>query len=178
MLQVPGLLGTSHLLDFLARGLPGHQASRLAERPSLEEAAEGAGGLVALLLRDAVAVAVVEELLFRGVLFEGLRRMLGLRAALFGSAALFGIAHFDLHLGIAAALLGLQLAAMRAAFGLPLAIVAHAFNNAVALLTRGAAPAGLETTATSAALAALVAASAIAICVRRLRRGDEPRGEH
>lgn len=114
----------------------------------------------------AILVAFVEEVFFRGLVFEGLLRRANLRAAVLGSALLFGLAHLDLHQGVAAGLLGVQLGALRAFLGLPLAIFAHALNNTAAVLARSG---GLETSAASLALAALLSISALAALTRRAR---------
>jgi membrane protease YdiL (CAAX protease family) len=117
----------------------------------------------------AILVAIVEEIFFRGLVFEGLRRHLGLRTAVLGSALLFGLAHLDLHQGVAAGLLGVQLGALRAVLGLPVAIFAHALNNTAAVLARTG---GLETSAASLALAALLSITALHALTRRARAGS------
>ena len=76
---------------------------------------------------------VVEELLFRGLLFGALRSIGGPIVAIFGSALLFGAVHGGLQHALIATLLGLQLGAIRETSGLSLAIVAHAFNNTIVL---------------------------------------------
>jgi len=194
-LQAGGLLGTSHLLDVLARLVPGHAASRLALEPAIRvgsgitanEVGVGSAGAIGLTaafaIVVAIVVAIVEEILFRGLLFEGVRRRLGLRAAVLGSALVFGLAHLDLHQGVAAAVLGVQLGALRAILGLPTAIFAHALNNAAAVLAWAG---GLEPSATSLALAALLSITALQVLTRRaqtlgsvLQRAsgsDEPSG--
>ena len=165
-LQILGLLGTSHGLDFLVRLAPGYATSRIAQAHFLALDAGSCGeGLVLILLRDGIGAAIAEELLFRGLVFEGLRRTLGVGAAIVGSAAFFGLAHLDVHQGLAATLLGLQLGALRAAFGLPLAIAAHAINNAASLTANLL---GLEASAGSLALALLLSGAACAALVQRL----------
>jgi membrane protease YdiL (CAAX protease family) len=170
LLQVLGLLGTSQLLAALAKRAPGWATSRLADALAPIDG-EGEAGLCMLIARDAIGTATLEELVFRGALFEGLRRALGLGPAIAGSAVLFGLAHLDLHHGLAAAVLGLQLGALRALFGLPLAIVAHVTNNLAALL---ATRAGFEASALSLAIAAGLACSACAVLAQRLRHPAAP----
>jgi len=165
-LQVVGLLGTNHLLSRVVELLPGfaqsraHDAFDAAGDASLKE-------LLLLLLRDGLGAALIEELLFRGLLFEALRRWLGPLPAVFGSALLFGVIHLDWHQGGVAALLGLQLGAMRQVFGLPTAIAAHATNNLVAHL---AARAGFSAGWISLGLAAFATGSACAALVQAWRR--------
>jgi membrane protease YdiL (CAAX protease family) len=170
LLQVLGVLGTSQLLAALAQRTPGWATSRLATALAPVDG-EGEAGLLMRIARDAIGTATLEELVFRGVLFEGLRRALGLGPAIAGSATLFGLIHVDLHQGLAAALLGLQLGALRALFGLPLAIVAHATNNLAALL---ATRAGFEASGLSLAIAAGLAGSACAVLAQRLRHPATP----
>jgi membrane protease YdiL (CAAX protease family) len=135
MLHVAGVAASSALLERVARTLPGFEASRLAQALSdatAEAGAEGAGGgpaWASLVLREAIVPATGEELLFRGVLFEVLRRAAGVRAAILGSALLFGLAHGDLHHGLVAGLLGVQLGCLRERHGLTAVWIAHAVNN-------------------------------------------------
>jgi len=153
MLHVAGLAASSALLERIARTLPGFEASRLAQALSDATAAagaEGAGGGLAwasLVLREAIVPATWEELLFRGVLFEILRRTAGVRAAILGSALLFGLAHGDLHHGLVAGLLGVQLGCLRERHGLTAAWAAHTVNNtlviAMPLTTAGSLGLGL-----------------------------------
>jgi hypothetical protein len=134
VLQILGVLATSHLLERAVRLLPGAADSRVATR-----LAESAAGDPALrfeeFLRDALLTGTIEELFFRGLVFEIVRRMRGPGTAILTSALLFGLAHGDWHQGVAAGLLGLQLGTIRLFFGLPLAIVAHVTNNALAFWT-------------------------------------------
>ncbi|HEX7239987.1 MAG TPA: CPBP family intramembrane glutamic endopeptidase, partial [Longimicrobiaceae bacterium] len=63
---------------------------RLAEKPTAGElAAEAAGALL-----TGVVVGVMEELLFRGAMFGGLRRAMRWPAALLLSSAVYAIVHF------------------------------------------------------------------------------------
>lgn len=73
---------------------------------------------------------VMEELLFRGILFRRLRDYLGFYAAVIFSAAAFGIAHGNLTQGIYAFILGMVLAALYEHFGsLKACIAGHMANN-------------------------------------------------
>jgi membrane protease YdiL (CAAX protease family) len=165
-LQIVGLLGTNHLLSRLVELLPGFAQSRAHD--AFDAASDASQQeLLLLLLRDGLGAAVVEELLFRGLLFEALRRWLGPLPAIFGSALLFGAIHLDWHQGGVAVLLGLQLGAMRHVFGLPTAIAAHATNNLVAHL---AAQAGFSAGWTSLGLAAFATGSAYAALAQAWRR--------
>ncbi len=135
-LHVAGLAATSWLLERAARRLPGFETSRLAEAiariPAASDVTNGPEW-IRLVLRDAVVPATLEELLFRGLLYEILRRSAGVPAAIMGTALLFGLAHLDLHHGLVASLLGLQLGLLRERHGLGLAWLAHATNNVLAV---------------------------------------------
>lgn len=85
------------------------------------------------LVRGAILPATLEELFFRGLVFEGVRRLKGDTTALLVSAGLFGLAHPGLAHSAAAGLLGLYLGILRLHWGLALPIAAHALNNALAL---------------------------------------------
>lgn len=175
VLHLAGFAATSALLVRAARRLPGFAASGLAERLARAAAAEPAGGggigaWIQLLLREAIVPAAAEELLFRGLVFAGLRRAAGPRTAILGSALLFGAAHGDLHHGLVAALLGIALGCLRERHGLAFALTAHALNNALAF----AAPAGIalfgQEAAGGLALGLLLAGSSNAVLLQALRR--------
>ena len=104
---------------------------------ALENAANAAAGtepLTFLMLLYSVLLApLFEELLFRGLLFNQLRRY-GRCFAILITALLFGLMHTNVLQLIAAVLLGLLLAWIRECYGLPYAILLHISNNALAIL--------------------------------------------
>ncbi len=104
---------------------------------ALEYAASAAAGtepLTFLMLLYSVLLApLFEELLFRGLLFNQLRRY-GRCFAILITALLFGLMHANVLQLIAAILLGLLLAWIRESYGLPYAILLHISNNALAIL--------------------------------------------
>jgi membrane protease YdiL (CAAX protease family) len=171
--QVLGLLGSSHLLAALLRQSPGFATSRLAADLSAA-GPEADAALASVVLREVLLPAGLEELFFRGLVFDALRRVAGIAPAIAGSAALFGLVHADAHHAAAATALGLQLGALRAAHGLPLAVLAHAANNAAALW---ATRAGLTSSAVSLSVAALLAGSAVVALVKASRRPLVPPAE-
>lgn len=82
------------------------------------------------LLTGAVAVPVLEELLFRGVVLNGLLRNQRPWVAIAQSALLFGLIHFNPAQSVNAALAGLLLGWLYyRTRSLALCIVLHAFNN-------------------------------------------------
>lgn len=91
-------------------------------------------GLTVLTL--ALAPALGEELLFRGLVQGVVARRLGVLAGIGISAALFALAHGDLVHGGAALVLGLQLGLVRHRGGSILGpMVCHLANNGVGFLT-------------------------------------------
>jgi uncharacterized protein len=75
-------------------------------------------------------IPVAEELLFRGVLYPAFRRSFGRRRAMWASAVLFGVVHFNLMTFLPLTLLGLLLAWLYERTGNLLApIVAHSTFN-------------------------------------------------
>jgi len=91
--------------------------------------------LLGLLAVGALLVPLGEEVLFRGVLFAGLRRY-GLTVAVVLSAVLFGAAHGLNVVGITAAVLGVLNALLydRTRSIWP-AVVAHAINNTIVFVS-------------------------------------------
>lgn len=179
-LQVFGLAGASHLLEQLVRTLPGFAGSRLADAPGalapdLAGVAPFDPGdpVVQALVIGVLVGAVVEELLFRGLLFGALRRWRGPGVAIGVSALGFGLAHADWHQGGIAVLLGLQLGLLREVAGLPLAIAAHLANNALWAGTLFLDPEGTVASrlpsAVSLVVAAGLAGSAWATLAQRAR---------
>lgn len=83
----------------------------------------------------AVAAPVVEELVFRGILYQGLTRW-GRRAAALVSALLFGVAHLRPEALVYYTLVGLLLAGVYRRRGLSGSIATHAaFNGALVVAT-------------------------------------------
>jgi len=150
-LQIVGLLAANHVLT---RWIGGELETGPAALPG------------AFALGLGLGQAVIEELVFRGVLFAWLQPRWGPGVAVLGPALLFGAVHGEPVQGVIATLLGIQLGAIRAAFGLPLAIAAHVANNA-AVAALSAMPAGHSDGLF--AVATLVAGSALAALVQSMR---------
>jgi len=174
VLQVLGFAGTSHLLHLAVAFLPSYATSELAETGTLFTS-DGPQEFVEALVLFALVPALLEELIFRGVLFEIFWRLRGPGFAIALSALLFGIIHSDPHHALVAAMLGLQLGLLRFLHGLPLAIAAHLLNNALALGATYLAEAEghslppFEAGAFSLTLALVLSGSAWAALVNRLR---------
>ncbi|MBJ22943.1 MAG: CPBP family intramembrane metalloprotease [bacterium] len=133
-LQLFGFAGSSHLLDQTVSLLPSYETSELARTSTLFHSAHPQE-FALQLVRFALVPALVEEIIFRGVLFAIFLRLRGPGFAIILSALLFGVIHQDPHHIAIAALLGLQLGLLRHLHGLPLAIAAHLLNNMLALGT-------------------------------------------
>lgn len=96
---------------------------------------------IANVLLIAVVAPIVEELLFRGMLFQGLKSYFGVWTAVFLSAAIFSALHFQLIGFIPRLMLGIGLAYLYEKHRsiLP-SIGLHAINNLVAILLASVPP--------------------------------------
>jgi membrane protease YdiL (CAAX protease family) len=88
-----------------------------------------------VLFTIGVVAPVVEELLFRGVILDGLQIRYSVRTAVMVSSALFGLTHILPHAVVNAFLLGFFFAWLKLKTGsLRLCIIAHALYNSVPLI--------------------------------------------
>ncbi len=96
----------------------------------------GPAGLAIMLASACLAAPVSEEILYRGVLFQGLANRYGPLPAAAGSALVFTIVHFyGLHGTLSVGILGVALALVyRATGSLTAAIVFHAIHNLTVIL--------------------------------------------
>ncbi|MGN0349239.1 MAG: lysostaphin resistance A-like protein [Roseburia sp.] len=93
------------------------------------------GRMLYELLGSCLVVPIVEELLFRGVVYRRLQVFLGDKRALVWSAVLFGLLHFNLVQFLYAGILGLLLAVLVQKSGeLSTAVLAHIAANTAAVL--------------------------------------------
>lgn len=155
---------------------------------ALHEALRPSGPLDALLSLVAIALApaVCEELLFRGVVLPALARPLGAAAAVLVSALLFGAIHLDATAGTLslyrvpfAVAVGIGLGALRLRAGsTTAAVVAHALLNAATFAAAPFAddPARGLPEARPLVGAALLAVGIAASLVVLRRSVDSPRG--
>ena len=94
--------------------------------------------LIIQILVVGIIGPVMEELLFRGILFRRLRDYTGFYVGAVLSAAAFGIAHGNITQGIYALILGILLAALYEHFGtLKACICAHIANNMFSIAAEG-----------------------------------------
>lgn len=130
------LLSVSSCIAFnywiLLSGLP----ERFRGFDKVAEAIYG-GNLLEELLAVAVAAPVVEELLFRGLAYNGFRKLWGRGTAMVVSALFFGVYHRNVLQGLYAFLIGLLLVYVYEAFGtIRASVLFHiAANTASVLMT-------------------------------------------
>jgi membrane protease YdiL (CAAX protease family) len=113
---------------------------KLQPLPDLTEAGSKflTENLAGVLFTVAVIAPLTEELIFRGVILDGLRETYPLRTAVFVSSLLFAAVHVQPYLMINAFVIGLILALIRLRAGsLLLCVIIHGLYNALPfLLTR------------------------------------------
>ncbi len=122
-----------------------------------------AGGIAFELIGSGLVIPIVEELLFRGIVYKRLRIWMGWRKALVFSALLFGLIHMNLVQFLYAGLLGAFLALLLEKTGkLAASVIGHMTVNVVTIVraetgalafSYEATPEGILLTLLSAALA-------------------------
>ena len=107
----------------------------MPEHPIIRELLGGRFAFVAAILLAVVVAPIVEETLFRGLLYTALRGIMGFWGAAATSAAVFAAVHPTIPVGfLPLFVLGMVLAVVRQSTGcLAPAMICHAINNAVAL---------------------------------------------
>ncbi len=119
----------SAVVTQIARGL-GYNADKVSQVSGLGEAS--AWQIVLIVVAVVFVAPVVEEILFRGIFYAGLRKRLGVGGAVLVSAALFGLLHFQLLGFVPLAAIGVILALLYEQQGsLAAPIVAHVMNNGI-----------------------------------------------
>ncbi len=105
-------------------------------------------GLI-LILAVVVGAPVVEELLFRGVLYEEIRKETSLKITMFLTALIFGLYHFNILQTPNTFFMGLVLAYVyHKERSIKASIIVHAVNNSmvmVPILDQGLSPIGIVT---------------------------------
>lgn len=136
--------------------LPPEVAQQLA---GLLEVPDSPLGTLWLVFAVAITPAVVEELIFRGAILEGLRRSLGDRRGNLLTALLFAAMHMSIHRFVGTAALGWLAGHVRLRCGaIGPAIALHALNNAMLVLVAKSGALGEDAAATEAPLGAVAAA--------------------
>lgn len=118
----------------------------IAQRVGLEETQDiarqipeafgtGTTGFIIAFMMVVVLAPVVEELFFRGFLYQALRQRWGANVAIVASGVLFSLAHFSLFLLVPIAVIGFSLAYLYErtdSLGPP--IMLHALNNLISVV--------------------------------------------
>ena len=132
------------LIDYLI-SLTGYSASN-----ELSVDLTTAGGLLIGVLALAIFPAIMEELIFRGVIFNGLKKF-GYKKAIVISALLFALIHMSIQQTVYQIIIGLFLAyALYITGSLLASITMHFVNNfCILLITYYALINGLDTTTTA-----------------------------
>lgn len=86
------------------------------------------------ILATGIFTPVIEELLYRGVVYQRLREWLGIVPAVLLSAVLFGAMHMNIVQFVYAGLIGLLLAYVNEVFGLSASITVHAAGNIIGIV--------------------------------------------
>jgi len=170
LLYLLGTVALSQLLDRLIDLLGLHEGSHLG---AIEDtiAAATTTNLPLLLLGLAVAPALAEETLFRGLVLRQLGRRIGAAGAIAVSAVLFGWVHMDLAQGIAAAALGALLAGVTIVTGgVRTAIACHLANNTVAVASSLRIAGEVAATPGRVALLDSFCVIVVVACIHRLMR--------
>ncbi len=132
-LAVAGTLALSHLLGLIVSATDNRADSAIVRVNALLADASG-GALLAAVVALAIAPALSEEILFRGLLLGRFCDRLGTAGGLALSSLLFGVIHLDLAQGAAALVLGLYLGALTLRTGsVHAAILCHGANNLIAV---------------------------------------------
>jgi len=118
------------------------------------------GSPVLVFVNAVIAAPVFEELLFRGIVYRGLRSTVSFLPAALISAALWGAMHMNFVQGVAVFLMGILFAFIYEVFrNIWITIIIHAANNAVGVLTSDS----IGTLISSDILVAILCAAELAI---------------
>jgi uncharacterized protein len=176
LMLVPALvLVNSTLVGVVTQAFPLSDSERaLFERMGNDD--------LATTLLACVIAPVVEEMLFRGVILRGFLQRYERTHAIWGSAALFGLAHLNVYQFVAALVLGAISGWLyqRARSLVPCIALHASYNIALSLLAHApAGPDGDADASMSAGLwvaALLLAGVGLAYLLRALRDADSPDG--
>lgn len=87
------------------------------------------------LIGTATFIPAIEEIVFRGLIYENMKKKFKIQYALFGSAVAFGIFHFDLRQCLNAMVLGIVSVVIYETFGnLKASIIVHSSANVTSLI--------------------------------------------
>lgn len=87
------------------------------------------------LIGTATFIPAIEEIVFRGLIYENMKKKLKIQYAIFGSAVAFGIFHFDLRQCLNAMVLGIVSVVIYETFSnLKASIIVHSSANVTSLI--------------------------------------------
>lgn len=87
------------------------------------------------LISTATFIPAIEEIVFRGLIYENMKKKLKIQYAIFGSAVAFGIFHFDLRQCLNAMVLGIVSVVIYETFSnLKASIIVHSSANVTSLI--------------------------------------------
>lgn len=92
------------------------------------------GALFLEIIAYCLLIPLLEELLYRGIVYQRLRAWIGVQRAVIVSAVLFGAMHFNLVQGVYAGCIGILLALCMETGGIRAAILAHMMTNLLSVL--------------------------------------------
>lgn len=137
-----GVSGVSYLWLLVARNFP-KLAESIAEMEAGNEMIAG-GNTLGLILIVVIAAPIIEELLFRGIVFRSLRNVVPFFVAAFVSAAMFGAYHMNLSQAVYATFMGMMAAVVyEKTNNLLYPILVHMANNAIGVVQSVVPEAGI-----------------------------------
>jgi len=127
------------------------------------------GGFVAALF-SCIAAPVLEEMLFRGIILRSFLRQYSRRAAILGSAALFGFAHLNVYQLATGFVIGIIAGWLyeRSRSLWPCIVLHAAYNSAVTYLALTSTSQGDSSASLAGPIAAFACATAGALLLKRL----------
>lgn len=116
---------SSSVTELMTKLVPGSGSSDISDMMT-------EGSTAAAFIFFIIAAPIAEEMLIRGVLYNGIRNAAGWKTAVVFSALLWAVMHMDLRQGAAAFLMGLLLAFLYEMYdSLYLTIAIHMVNNII-----------------------------------------------
>ena len=129
------LFAAAGLFGVVLNNLIGYTGLKETSQSYQEVSAAFYGSTLALeILGTCIIIPFLEELLYRGIVYQRLKAFLGVKTAIVLSAVIFGAMHFNLVQFLYATAVGLLLAVIMEQEGLGAAMAAHMVTNLVSVL--------------------------------------------
>ena len=123
------------LVGVVLKNLIGYTGLKETSQSYQEVSAAFYGSSLTLeILGTCIIIPFLEELLYRGIVYQRLKAFLGVKTAIVLSAVIFGAMHFNLVQFLYATAVGLLLAVIMEQEGLGAAMAAHMVTNLVSVL--------------------------------------------